>query len=90
MIGDIAGMEVTKTNFHPDRITTGDVDIKDLGLVQVIGHAKPALNGHDPRIDLDPTFERAFDEFIECSTVQSGEGLLSICEGFLLNTEKIE
>ena len=36
MIGDIAGMEVTKTNFHPDRITTGDVDIKDLGLVQVV------------------------------------------------------
>ena len=64
-------MKVPELDLDAYRQLSFDIDVEDLRLVEVVGHAEPTLSSDGSALARDPTIKGTFLKFGKVATVDS-------------------
>ena len=71
VIGKIEAMEVAEANLDPNRILSLYINVEDLGLVQIIGHAETPLCCNCTLTPLHPALKGTLAKFFEGASIKA-------------------
>jgi len=90
VVSQVETMEIPEAYFYADRGFPFDIDVENLGFVEVVGESESTLDGDGPIVEFGPAFKGFFCVGLEVTAIEPGEGPLSVGKGFCIHSEHLE